>query len=93
MTLARFCLLLRNYVSKNTRNYHAEARIYGIISHRKKKYRASRGEMTVDNTSLLVALKQKPHPLDAGSELVSAKDVTIRRPERIQFKETKESAT
>ena len=26
--------------------------------------------MTVDNTSLLVALKQKPHPSDAGSEVV-----------------------
>ena len=42
--LARFCLSLRNYVSKNTRNCHAEAKIYGIISHRKKKYRASQGE-------------------------------------------------
>ena len=26
--------------------------------------------MIVDNTSLLVALKQKPHPSDAGSEIV-----------------------
>ena len=26
--------------------------------------------MTVDSTSLLVALKQKPHPSDAGSEAV-----------------------
>ena len=26
--------------------------------------------MTVDNTSLLVALKQKPHPSDAGSRIV-----------------------
>ena len=26
--------------------------------------------MTVDNMSLLVALKQKPHPSDAGSEAV-----------------------
>ena len=43
--------------------------------------------MTVDSTSLLVALKQKPHPSDAGSESVSEKDVTIRRPERIQFVE------
>ena len=71
---ARFCRLLRNYVSKNTRNSHAEAKIYGIISHRKKKYRASRGEMTVDNTSLLVALKQKPHPSDAGSKVVRERE-------------------
>ena len=26
--------------------------------------------MTVDSTSLLVALKQKPHPSDAGSGIV-----------------------
>ena len=26
--------------------------------------------MTIDNTSLLVALKQKPHPSDAGSRIV-----------------------
>ena len=29
--------------------------------------------MTVDNTSLLVALKKKPHPSDAGSRIVCEK--------------------
>ena len=84
---------MRNLATKNTRNCHAEAKICGIISHRKKKISRKSRRMTVDSTNLLVALKQKPHPSDAGSERVSAKDVTIWRPERIQFNETKESAT
>ena len=29
--------------------------------------------MTVDSTNLLVALKQKPHPSDAGSRIVCEK--------------------
>ena len=92
---ARFWRSMRNYVSKNTRNYHVKAKVYGIISHRKKKYRASRGEMTVDNTSLLVALKQKPHPFDAGFGIVCESEergekrvVTFWWVERIRFKET-----
>ena len=64
---------MRNFATKNTRNCHTEAKICDIISHIKKRYRASHGEMTVDNTILLVALKQKPHPSDAGSEIVCAR--------------------
>ena len=30
--------------------------------------------MTVDSTSLLVALKQKPHPSDAGSKVVCERE-------------------
>ena len=92
---ARFWRSLRNFVTKNTRNCHDEAQICGIISHHKKKYRASRGEMTVDNTSLLVALKKKPHPSDAGSRIVCESEergekrvVTFGWVERIRFKET-----
>ena len=89
---------LRNFVAKNTRNCHAEAKICDIISHIKKRYRASRGEMTVDNTILLVALKQKQHPSDAGSEIVCEKSeerggkrvVTFGWVERLRFKETRE---
>ena len=45
-----------------------------IMANIKKYHVMRRNEMTVDSTSLLVALKQKPHPSDAGSEVVCVRE-------------------